>query len=83
MAGDPTAIARRAVELATDFLEGDGQELAEMAGGDMPVLLDAARIVRQLADTQAKAALGVEHLAFNLITAAYDSLREKRGPAQA
>lgn len=80
---DPKQIARRAVELATEFLEGESQELAGMASDDMQVLLEAARIVRQKADSQPKAALGVEHLAFNLITAAYDSLKERQGPAQA
>jgi hypothetical protein len=77
---DPTAIAERALQLANDFLEGESRTIAGMAQGDMPVLLDAARIVRQQAETQAKAALGVEHLAFNLITAAYDALREEANP---
>ena len=47
-----------------------------MADGDMASLRDAARILQKRAETQERPALGVEHIAFSLITTAYDSLRD-------
>lgn len=74
---DPDAIASRAAEMAGALLKSGSQEIAEMAGGDMGILREAARILQKRAETQTKPALGVEHIAFGLITAAYDSLRDE------
>jgi hypothetical protein len=75
---DPDAIAHRAMELASKFLETDSRELAEMADGKPEVLRLAARILREQPQTETRASLGPEHLAFTLITAAYDGLQRGR-----
>jgi hypothetical protein len=71
---EPDAIAQRAMELATTFLEEDGAKLAGMADGDPGALREAARILREQPQQQAKASISPEHLAFTLITAAYQRL---------
>lgn len=74
---DAGAIANQALELAARYLDQDSQELVKMAGGDMDLLHDAAKIVQAHAQSHQRASLSSEHLAFTLITAAYESLRDK------
>jgi hypothetical protein len=77
---DPDAIADRAMELASKFLETDSREIADMADGKPEVLRLAARILGEQPHTETRASLGPEHLAFTLITAAYDELLQRRRP---
>ena len=69
------------MEMASSFLETDSKKLAEMAGGDPDALREAARILREQPQTQDRASLSPEHLAFTLITAAYEELRGQRQDA--
>ncbi|HET7339573.1 MAG TPA: hypothetical protein VFK22_08495 [Candidatus Dormibacteraeota bacterium] len=81
MNDDVENIADRAMELASAFLDANSKELARLSGGSMDVLRDAARVVQdRQAHTERSAAMSAEHLAFTLITAAYDSLRRERNP---
>ena len=74
---DPDSIALRATELASTTLRSGSHEIAEMAGHDMALLREAARILQRRAETQPRPALGVEHIALSLITTAYDCLRNE------
>ena len=70
-------IARRAIEIASSYIEIESKKLADMAGGDTKLLREAARIVQQHPQGPAGAGLSAEHLAFNLITSAHELIREK------
>jgi hypothetical protein len=74
---DADAIARQALEFASDYLHENQAKIIEMSGGDLELLHQAARIVQSRGQSHTKASLSPEHLAFTLITAAYESLREE------
>lgn len=78
---DAKKVAERAIELARRYLEADSRELAQLAGGNMDVLREAARVVQQhQSHPEGTSVLSPEHLAFTLITAAYDILRREHRP---
>lgn len=70
-------IADRALELAAAFLDGSREEIAALAGEDTDVLYEAAQLVRTRATVGPHTAHSPEHLAFSLITAAHELLRER------
>ena len=74
---DAADIARRAIEIASSHIETESRRLAEMAHGDTTLLRDAARIVQELPPGPNSGGLSAEHLAFNLITAAHELVRQK------
>jgi hypothetical protein len=74
---DAEAIARRALEFAGTYLDANRRAIVEMAEGDLDRLHQAAKIVQAQAQSHQKTSLSREHLAFTLITAAYESLRDK------
>jgi hypothetical protein len=74
---DAADIARRAVEIASSYIENESKRLADMAGGDTTLLRDAARIVQEQPPAANSGGLSAEHLAFNLITAAHELVRHK------
>ena len=81
MNDDAEKVADRAIELAKAFLDTNSKELAQLSGGSMDVLRDAARTVHdRQSHVQHSAALSAEHLAFTAITAAYESLRQQHNP---
>lgn len=81
MNADVKKVADRAMQLANAYLDANSKELARLSGGSMDVLRDAARLVQgQQSHTERGPASSAEHLAFTLITAAYDSLRRERNP---
>jgi hypothetical protein len=70
-------IAARALELAYSRLEQETAEILEMAEGDPDVLYRAADVLQTRSPLRAP-----EHIAFSLVTAAFDTLRPKaRRPA--
>jgi Flp pilus assembly protein TadB len=81
MNDDVQKVADRAMQLANAYLDANSKELARLSGGSMEVLRDAARLVQdRQSHTERGSAMSAEHLAFTLITAAYDSLRRERNP---
>lgn len=73
-------MADRALELAAGFLEGSRAEIEQMIDSDGKVLFEAAQLVREEAETGPHAVHSVEHLAFSLIAAAHEHLREQAAP---
>jgi hypothetical protein len=70
-------IADRALELAGEFLEGSRGEIAALAAGDTNLLYEAAQLVRGRAAAGPHTVNSPEHLAFSLITAAHELLRQE------
>ena len=74
-------LADTAMELAREFLEHTHEPLLEMAQGDVSALHEAAQLVRTTRPNSPELTRSVEHMAFALLTQAFEeTVREKRQP---
>lgn len=71
-------LAADALEVANKFLAEQRQRLVEQAAGDLGLLAVAARIVQEEVPNRSPSVHGGEHLAFTLLTAAYEAIRTSR-----
>ncbi len=78
---DPEAIAEEAPDLAAEYFDVNSKKLADEARGNPEALRDAARIVKERTPER-RTWLSAEHLAFALITIAYDLLRQEGQTAE-
>jgi acetylornithine/succinyldiaminopimelate/putrescine aminotransferase len=76
MASD-TEIAELAIKLAEDFLRESRDRIVDVAEGDTSVLTAAAEMVRLQSTDVKPSSHSVEHLAFSLITAAHEEIRQR------
>jgi hypothetical protein len=72
---DAAKIAERALNVAAAFLKDARREIVDLADGDLEALFQASQIVRDTASGGRASEHSGEHLAFSLITAAYQELR--------
>jgi len=72
-----TEIAELAVTLAEDFLRNSRLQIAALADGDSAALTSAAEKVRLQETPVRPSSHSVEHLAFSLITAAHEEVRQR------
>lgn len=73
---DPEAVAREALELAAEYFDVNSKKFADEARGNPVTLRDAARIVKERTPEH-RTSHSPEHLAFTLITVAYERLRDE------
>lgn len=69
-------LAADALAIANEFLAGQQRRFMERAGGDLNVLVEAARIVQKEAAHGSPLEHSGEHLAFSLLTVAFEAGRK-------